>query len=76
MQHRETAQKIALQALRDASATEALVRCLKYVPFISLFFVILRCYFDFIPPYCELSELIGLLSANILEWFAVGCFQT
>ncbi|KAG7979619.1 hypothetical protein I3843_05G139400 [Carya illinoinensis] len=29
VQHRETAQKIALQALRDASATEALVRCLK-----------------------------------------------
>ncbi|XP_052184584.1 uncharacterized protein LOC127796471 [Diospyros lotus] len=29
VQQRETAQKIALQALRDASATESLVRCLK-----------------------------------------------
>lgn len=31
MQQREVAQKIALQALRDASATETVVRSLKYV---------------------------------------------
>lgn len=30
VQQRETAQKIALQALRDASATENLVRSLRY----------------------------------------------
>lgn len=30
MQQREVSQKIALKALRDASATESLVRCLKY----------------------------------------------
>lgn len=31
MQQRETAQKIALQALRDATATDTLVRSLKYI---------------------------------------------
>lgn len=31
MQQREAAQKIALQALRDASATERVVRSLKYI---------------------------------------------
>jgi len=30
MQQRETAQKIALQALREATATETVVRHLKY----------------------------------------------
>lgn len=34
MQQRETAQKVALQALRDASATENLVRSLKYNTFL------------------------------------------
>jgi hypothetical protein len=39
VQQRETAQKIALQALRDASATETLVRSLKYKAFYKLAFV-------------------------------------
>lgn len=42
VQQRETAQKIALQALRDASATETLVRSLKYIPSISLFLLIVH----------------------------------
>lgn len=40
MQNREAAQKVALQALRDASATETLVRVLKYRDFFSLYFVL------------------------------------
>lgn len=36
MQQREVAQKIALQALRDASATETVVRSLKYTSFLCL----------------------------------------
>jgi len=38
VQQREVAQKIALQALRDASATETVVRSLKYVFLIQLYF--------------------------------------
>lgn len=39
VQQREVAQKIALQALRDASATETVVRSLKYISLIlSIFF--------------------------------------
>jgi len=34
VQQREVAQKIALQALRDASATERVVRSLKYTSFL------------------------------------------
>lgn len=44
VQQRETAQKIALQALRDVTATENLVRSLKYVlsfPLVFFFFPIL-----------------------------------
>lgn len=38
MQQRETAQKIALQALREATVTETVVRHLKYTNWISFFF--------------------------------------
>lgn len=62
MQQRETAQKIALNALRDAKATETLVRSLKYGQFLT--FVVL----------VHIIFVCSIAKTNMVAF--VGCFPT